>query len=225
MSDLQRMKEHYIKRDAEAWSSFNCYPFFLDCTQSYYLTQILAPIDLSVTNYLDIGAGEGNFILKLMALGVLPQNITAVEYLETRFVKLQEKLPYINAIHQDFMTTELPHQYTLITLMAVLTSITDNTLRYALLEKAIDALEEEGSLILYDYFDDKEPMLNKDYRALSLSKVQKIAEHHKVSIHKNVYLKGRYAKGLCKVGLRTFIPLVQSLKIFNDSYHFVVITK
>lgn len=44
-------------------------------------------------------------------------------------------------------------------------------------------------------------------------------------MYTNVYLKSKYAKGLCKIGLQNFIPIVESLKIFNDSYCFVVAKK
>ena len=225
MNDLTRMKKHYIKRTTDQWSLFHCYPQHMNCSQTVLLTKILADTPLEKIDLLDIGAGEGNFILKLIILGLIPQNITAVEYLKPRFKKLQKKLPHIHSINQDFMCVELSKKYTLITLMAVLTSITDNTLRYNILEKALKSLDSGGTLILYDYFDEKEPFLTKDYRALSLSQVKIITQDYALEVHQNVYLKGRYAKGLCKIGLRNLIPFIQSLKIFNDSYHFVVIKK
>ena len=79
-------------------------------------------------------------------------------------------------------------------------------------------------LVLYDYFDDSEKFLSENYRALSLSKVEELAKYYHVQVHRNVYIKSKYAKALCKVGLQSLIPLLESIRIFNDTYHFVVIT-
>jgi len=41
MNDLERMKTFYSNRKSDAWSVFNCYPFFLDCKQTWMMTKIL----------------------------------------------------------------------------------------------------------------------------------------------------------------------------------------
>ena len=224
MNDLKRMKEFYSNRDQDAWSVFNCYPFILDSKQTFMLTKILNNVNLTKIKLLDIGAGEGNFILKMISLGIKPKNIVAVEYLENRYEKLVEKLSHIRSLNADFLDVNLNEKYELITLMAVLTSITDNNLRYTILNKAVDSLEEGGMLIIYDYFDDNERFLTENYRALSLKKVKKLPKRYSVVVHKNVYIKSLYAKILCKLRLQSLVSFVESLKIFNDSYHFVVIT-
>lgn len=223
MDDLERMEAFYSNKNKNEWSVFNCYPFFLDCKQTYILTKILSNINLKESTFLDIGAGEGNFILKMISLGLNPNNIVAVEYLKDRYNLFHEKLSNIKAINDDFLNIELENKYDIITLMAVLTSVTDNEIRYKILEKALSSLSLNGVLVLYDYFDDKEIFLNENYRALSLQKVKKISKNYKIDIHKNVYIKSKYAKGLCLLGLQSLIPMVESLKIFNDSYHFLVI--
>ncbi len=223
MDDLKRMKEFYSNRKSNEWSAFNCYPFFLDCKQTFMMTKILNKVNLKMSKFLDIGAGEGNFILKMISFGMKHQNIMAIEYLEDRYNKLIEKLPNIESVNDDFLNMKLENKYDIITLMAVLTSITDNNIRYSILEKSLNYISEDGMIILYDYFDDDEKFLNENYRALSLSKVKQAAQNYKVKVYTNVYLKSKYTKGLCKIGLQSFIPLVESLKIFNDSYHFVVI--
>jgi len=187
------------------------------------MSKILNTVNLANSRYLDIGAGEGNFILKMISFGIQNKNITAIEYLEKRYEKLIEKLPHIKSMNDDFLNVRLEHKYDIITLMAVLTSITDNDLRYSILGKALDGLEKDGMLIIYDYFNEKEKFLNENYRALSLKKVQKLAEAYSITVYRNVYIKSKYAKGLCKLRMQAFIPIIESLKIFNDSYHFVVI--
>ena len=223
MNDLKRMEKFYNDRVKDGWSVFNCYPFFLDCKQTYLLTKILNDRNLKESSFLDIGAGEGNFILKMISLGINPKNITAVEYLKERYELLHEKLPHIEALNDDFLNVESEQQYDIVTLMAVLTSITDNEIRYNILEKALATVSEGGMLILYDYFDEKEHFLNDNYRCLSLSKVKELSKKYEVEVYSNVYMKSKYIKGLCKLGLKALIPLVESLKIFNDSYYFVVI--
>ncbi|MBA1420213.1 MAG: hypothetical protein FAF03_04950 [Epsilonproteobacteria bacterium] len=223
MNDLKRMEKFYNNRVKDEWSVFNCYPFFIDCKQTYVLTKILNNIDLKESTFLDIGAGEGNFILKMISLGISPNNIVAIEYLKNRYDLLHKKLPNIKAINDDFLNIDDEKKYDIITLMAVLTSIIDNEIRYAILEKALSRISENGMLILYDYFDDEEPLLNENYRALSLKKVEAISKKYKLIRYKDVYLRSKYVKGLCKLGLQSLIPFIEFLKIFNDSYHFVVI--
>ena len=223
MNDLKRMKEFYRNRDNNEWSIFNCYPFFLDCKQTFLITKILKNVNLETSKFLDIGAGEGNFIFKMMSLGTKYYNVTAIEYLEARYENLIDKLPNIESINDDFLNVNIEKKYDIITLMAVLTSITDNNIRYSILEKALNSMSEGGILILYDYFNENEVFLNENYRALSLDKVKKISENNQFVVYKNVYLRSKYAKGLCRLGLQVFIPLAEALKIFNDSYHFVVI--
>ena len=189
------------------------------------LLKILKHLDLSKINLLDIGAGEGNFLLTMLGLGINPKNITAIEYLEHRIVKLQEKLPHIQSHQMDYLEYSNPLEPDLITIMAVLTSITDNELRYTLITKAFSELKKGGYLIIYDFFEDSELFLHKNYRAISLPKVQNILKNGVVTLHKKVYLKSKYAKGLCKIGFSSLIPVVESLKIFNDNYHFVVVQK
>lgn len=223
MDDLARMKVFYDTKVKDEWSVFNCYPFFLNCKQTYLMTKILRMFNLQESSFLDIGAGEGNFILKMISLGVKPQNIAAIEYLKDRYDLLSEKLPNIEAFNDDFLNVRLAKKYDIITLMAVLTSITDNKIRYNILEKSLNYMSEGGMLILYDYFDEDEIFLHENYRTLSLNKIKQIANKHQVKVYTNVYIKSKYAKGLCKLGLQSFIPLIESLKILNDSYHFVVI--
>ncbi len=223
MDDLERMKVFYGNKLKDEWSVFNCYPFFLDYKQTFMMTRILDKVNLKRSKFLDIGAREGNFILKMISFGIKHQNIMAIEYLEDRYNKLIEKLPNIESVNDDFLNMKLENKYDIITLMAVLTSITDNNIRYSILEKSLNYISEDGMIILYDYFDDDEKFLNENYRALSLNKVKQAAQNYKVKVYTNVYLNSKYIKGLCKIGLQSFIPLVESLKIFNDSYHFVVI--
>ena len=158
-----------------------------------------------------------------MGPGMKHQNIMAIEYLEGRYDELIEKLPNIESVNDDFLNVKLENKYDIITLMAVLTSITDNNIRYSILEKSLNYISEDGMVILYDYFDDDEKFLNENYRGLSLNKIKQLAKNYQIKVYSNVYIKSKYAKGLCKLGLQSFIPLVESLKIFNDSYHFVVI--
>jgi len=223
MSDLKRMEDFYARRDKRAWSIFGCYPFFLDCKQTYIMRKILENKTIDNSRLLDIGAGEGNFILKMISFGFFPENITAIEYLKDRVDVLRKKLLNIRVIHDDFLNVELDSSYDVITIMAVLTSIIDNEMRYKLFEKSLTYLSKGGVLVLYDYFDDNEIFLTQNYRAVSLQKIELIAKDYKIETHKRVYIKSKYAKGLCKLGLQSFIPLLESLKIFNDKYYFVVI--
>jgi len=223
MHDLERMKIFYESRKKDTWSIFNCYPYWLDCKQTRMLTKILNFSNLEKNTLLDIGAGEGNFLFKMLSLGIEYKNITAIEYLENRYKKLVKKLPHIKSINDNFLRVELEEKYDIVTLMAVLTSITDNEIRYAILDKGLKSMSSNGMLILYDYFDNNEKFLNDDYRALSLSKVEELAKEYHIQVYKNVYIKSKYAKGLCKLRLQSLIPFIESLKIFNDAYHFVVI--
>lgn len=225
MNDLERMEQFYASRNENAWSPFACYPFFLACKQKWILTKLLKPIDLTRASLLDIGSGEGNFLLTMMELGTDPAKITAIEYLEHRMLKLRQKLPHIKSHAMDYLQYETESEFDIITIMAVLSSVVDNQRRYGIVRKALSELGEKGCLIIYDFFDDKERFLNDHYRAVSYQKICDIASDCKIRMYKKVYLKSKFAKGLCKIGLPGLIPVVESLKIFNDNYHFMMIQK
>ncbi len=225
MNDLDRMEKHYKQRKKDLWSPFNCYPFLLSCKQTYMMTKILQNIDLEKKKILDIGAGEGNFILKLLFLGAKPNNVTAIEFLKERYLSLMQKLPQIKSINDDYLNVVNTEKYDIITLMAVLTSITDNNIRYTIFEKALAELNKGGMLILYDYFREDEKFLSEDYRALSESKIRNLSVGCKVKMYKKVYIKSKYAYVLCKLKIPLLIPFLELFKIFNDDYHFVVIKK
>lgn len=219
------MQKFYATRNKNVWSPFECYPFFLACKQKWIITKLLKQIDLANSSLLDIGSGEGDFLLTMIGIGADPTKITAIEYLENRIVRLRKRLPHIQSHHMDYLHYEAEVKFDLITIMAVLTSIVDNTIRYDIVKKALSQLKENGHLIIYDFFDDQEPFLNENYRAVSLQTIQTIAADCQITLHKKVYLKSNYAKGLCKIGLHPLIPLIESLKLFNDSYHFIMIRK
>ncbi|MDD3596691.1 class I SAM-dependent methyltransferase [Sulfuricurvum sp.] len=225
MNDLERMKTFYETRSRQGWSVYECYPFFLACKQKWILTKILKHIETPAKKLLDIGAGEGDFLLTMIRLGFSPSNITAVEYLSDRIERLHVKLPQVESHCNDYLKLTFPSEFDIITLMAVLTSIVDNDVRYSIVSKALEELKEGGILIIYDFFNDKEPFLHPDYRAASLKKIKEIAISCSMTVHKKVYLKSKYAKGLCKIGLPALIPLFEALKLFNDNYHFIVIRK
>lgn len=145
MGDLKRMEDFYAQRDKKAWSIFSCYPFSLDCKQTYIMRKILENKTIDNSRLLDIGAGEGNFILKMISFGFSPENITAIEYLRDRVDVLRKKLLNIKVIHDDFLNVELKDSYEVITIMAVLTSITDNEMRYKLFEKSLTYLSRGGA--------------------------------------------------------------------------------
>jgi len=224
-NDLKRMEQFYSSRENNAWSLFKCYPFFLASKQLYVLTKILDEKKLHRQKILDIGAGSGSFILNLILLGASAENISAVEYLEDRFIQLKTRLPNIHALNQNYLDVNFQFKFDLITIMAVLTSITDNTSRYQIVSKALEELEENGMLIIYDFFDEKETFLSKNYRAISMKKIKELANNYKIVEYKKVYLHSKIAKGLCKLNLQEFIPILEKLKLFNANYHFVIISK
>lgn len=226
MDDLTRMEKYYKSRKKNLWSIFDFYNFYLSCKQTYILTKILQKKKLNECKILDIGAGEGNFLLKLIIMGAVPQNITAIEFLKDRFDELKNKIPNAANLCGNYLNFELENNhYDIITVMAVLSSLTDNKLRYRIVEKALKELSEGGLLVIYDYFKDDERFLNENYRAVSLEKIRKIAYNLNVTIWEKVYLKSRYGSVLKKLKLQLLIPIIEYFKIFNDSYHFVVIEK
>jgi phospholipid N-methyltransferase len=223
MNDLERMEKFYKDKDKDEWSLFNCYPLFVSFKQKYILSKIFKDVDMYESTFLDIGAGEGNFILTLMQFGLKLNNITAVEYLKNRFDVLQEKLPNIKSINDDFLNIELEKTFDIISLMAVLTSIVDNEIRYKIVKKSLKSVSRGGMLVIYDCFDENESYLSNNYRKISLTKIKDLAKGYNIEVFDKVYLKSKYSKGLCKIKLSFLIPFFESLKIFNDNCSFVVI--
>jgi len=226
---LKDLEEYYTYRELKGtnWSLFNCCSLYISWKQLRTFIEILKDnhINPASKRVLDIGSGNGDFILNLLKIGFRPANITAVEYLGFRYEKLRERLPHIRSVNGDFLQINLPDRYDLITLLAVLTSITDNTVRYKILEKALKLLKKEGILVLYDFFDDREVCINRYYRPLSLRKVREVCKGYEINVYDKVYLNMKIIKILCKFHLEELIPILEKLKFLNSNYHFVVIRK
>jgi len=228
---LKNLEEFYTLRNKKGnyWSLNNCHSFYFYCKQQKWFLKIIEQyrIKKETSKVLDIGAGKGDFLLFLIKLGFKPQNITAVEYLPQRFDELQQKLPHIKSINADFLEIDFEDRYDLITMLAVLTSLTDNTIRYKMFEKALHLLTNNGFLILFDYFNDKEILINKYYRTLSLKKLISIIkkEGFHYYIYNKVFLNMKLLRILCKIRLEEIIPLLEKLSFLRANYHFLIVKK
>lgn len=235
MDDLKRLKNYYNNRSLEEnyWQDFNCLPFYLSCTQYKMIINILKKNGIDSASKLfgkfimDIGAGEGNFLLSFLRLGANVRNLTAVELLEQRFNMLQEKVPNANLYNKNYLDLDLNHSFDIITIMAVLTSILDDSIRNRLVEKAYKELARDGILIIYDYDRLNPVQMSPNYKAISFRRIIRDLglKRNEYKIYKNCYINLRIGKILCVLGLGFIIPFLQSFKIFNDSYSFLVIRK
>jgi hypothetical protein len=111
--------------------------------------------------------------------------------------------------------------------MAVLTSIIDDNINTRIIKKAYSELAKGGALIIYDY-DKLNPVQTvPDYKPVSFQKIIRDLGLSKgeYRIYAKVYINAKIGKGLCRLGCGFLIPFLQTLKIFNDDYSFLVIRK
>lgn len=235
MNEYDRIKKHYSENFASEnyWNDFNEYPFYLSQTAYAYLVRILKDHEIASTHelfqkkILDIGAGEGNFILSLLRLGADVRKVTAVELTEERFFKLKEKIPYANLENKNYLDSEKKDKYDIITILAVLSSILDVNIENQVIIKAYSELQKNGILIIYDYEEDISKNKSAYYRSISFKKIieQLALKEEDYSIYSRVYINAKVAKALCKIGLGVLIPFLQLIKVFNDRYSFLIIKK
>lgn len=235
MNDLNRLERYYKEKFLidNYWQDFNCYPFYLSQTQYAVIIKILkdfginSNIKLFNRNVLDIGAGEGNFLLSLIKLGANIRNITAVELIDTRYEKLKEKLANANVINQDYLEFKPDRKFDIITIMAVLSSVLDKEIESKIIHKAYSELNVGGIIIIYDYNKPTSKVKLDNYRPISFESIlsELCIEKDKYRIYSNIYINARIGKALCRIGFGYLIPFIQTFKLLNDNYSFLVIKK
>lgn len=233
--DLKRLEQFYNDQFLQEnyWQDFNLYPYYLGQTQYKMLIRILKDLGIrsNTTLYqktiLDIGAGEGNLILSLLRLGADIKKISAVELLTARFAKLQERFCNAQLYCGNYLDYKPATTFDIITIMAVLSSIIDEDIRTAMVNKAYRELANEGLLIIYDYDKPGPVQLTPNYKSVSFQKIieQLGLNKHEYRVYSKVYINAKIGKGLCLIGGGFLIPFFQSFKIFNDEYAFLVIRR
>ena len=215
------------------WNDFNKYPFYLSQTAYKYLVEILKDHKINTTEklaskkILDVGAGEGNFILSLLRLGADMEKITAVEMIKERFDRLKRKIPEATLQNKNYLDLKMDMKFDIITILAVFSSILDENIQKNILKKAYNELDENGILIIYDYNENISKIKSSYYRSVSFKDLIEELKINKTCYRKysRVYINAKVAKLLCKLNCSALIPFLQGLKIFNDRYSFIVIRK
>lgn len=233
--DLERLKKHYKEYFLKEnyWNDFNPYPFILGQTQYSTLIKIFkeaginSPKILFNKKILDIGSGEGILLSSFLKLGANIRNITAVELIEERFIKLKENFPNASLMNSNYLEFQTKEKYNIITLFAVLSSILDDEIRRNLIYKAYNELAYSGILIIYDYNKSNSKIISDYYKSVSFQQItrQLSLKNGQYKNYSKIYINARLGKGLCKINCEFLVPFLQYFKIFNDDYSFLVIRK
>ncbi|HEX2088121.1 MAG TPA: glycosyltransferase [Solirubrobacteraceae bacterium] len=100
---------------------------------------------------LDVGCGSGWLLRELIDRGVAGTRLTGVEVLAERVAAARERVPEARIVRADAAALPFPAgSFSLVVLVAVLSSIPDRARRAAVLGEAARVLRDDGVAIVYD---------------------------------------------------------------------------
>jgi len=101
---------------------------------------------------LDVGCGNGNLLLTLVALGFRPSQLTGIDVIPARIETARERLPGARMILGDASEMEFDSgSFDLVLESTIFLQMTDDRLAHAIAAEMIRVLAPGGSLIIRDW--------------------------------------------------------------------------
>lgn len=159
-SELDRIRIEYTRRSkdtnlAKLYTPFHPGHLFTIQNRERTLLKILKYngfYDLSRLKIVDIGSGQGHFLLSLLQYGAMPNNLVGIDLMSDWLLQSQEIIP--NSLHVQANAGELPfpdQAFNLVFMFTVLTSILDPHLKQAIAAQARRIVASGGLIIIYDF--------------------------------------------------------------------------
>ncbi len=158
ISESDLVKARYKRRskdDVVALYSLRYWPFihWSRAEREYFLGAFLQSKfeDLREIRVLEVGAGTGDNLIFFKRLGVLEENITAIELLPDRASVLRSRMPRARVIEGDALSVELNEQFDFVYQSTVFTSILDQKIHDQLARKMVGWARRGGIIGWYDF--------------------------------------------------------------------------
>lgn len=142
--------------------------------------------DISLIDFLEIGAGGGVNVQHFKNMGVKPEHITANELLDDRVEALQKNHADIKVVAGNALEMDENKKFDLIFQSTVFTSILDDKVKRDLAQKMIRLLKPGGYILWYDFVYNNPN--NKDVKGIPVAEIRKLFPGHKIMEKRKVTL-------------------------------------
>ncbi len=163
---------------------------------------------------LDIGCGDGHFLLELLQWGAEPERLSGIDLRADSLAQARHHLPAIDL--RRGCASELPWPdgcFDLVCLQTVFSSILDHNLRRRVAEEAVRVLAPGGAVLIYDSRRDNPH--NPDVRALSESQLRNLFPRLTGPVRSLTFLP-HVARRLPPILLNTLYPLLAAVPLWRS---------
>jgi 2-polyprenyl-3-methyl-5-hydroxy-6-metoxy-1,4-benzoquinol methylase len=222
--DLETIKRHYVERflPTSPWASLiNTHPYLCQRQRHRRLREALVACGygsqerLRGMSALDVGCGAGSNLAWLVELGADPARLTGVDLVEQRIEAARARFAGIRFLAGDFLQTDVGGPFDLVTMLAVLTSVTNPELKRRLMEKALGLVKPGGMFFFYDIVTRRPVRGTADYQCLTFDELDAYVAPRRLHYFRRDLLRGNVAERLVpRLGV-TVAELVQAAGFWN----------
>ncbi len=155
--ERQRIREAYEKRDEDeaSWFGHEDEAHAHRLAERYRLSRRLLAsrgcTSLAGRRVLDIGCGDGHFLLELMQWGARPELLAGVDLRAKPLVSAHRRLPRTALSLSCASALPWPDEkFDLVSLLTVFSSILDPAMRRRVATEAMRVLAPDGAVLIYD---------------------------------------------------------------------------
>ena len=176
MSETDRVRERYARREAKAWSKPANFMFahHAKCERELMYFTILRKTfgDFHGKRLLEIGAGSGDNLLGFARMGFPWSNLAANELLEDRGIVLRANAPAARVHIGDAMELPDDEKFDIIFQSTVFTSLLDQAFKKNLAAKLWSLLQPGGLVLWYDFVYDNPK--NPDVKGIGRREIREL---------------------------------------------------
>jgi SAM-dependent methyltransferase len=221
--ELERLSRHYTETylPRNDWATLKGYPYLCHRQKLRRIREALiecgldSPERMRGVDVLDVGSGDGGTLAWLVELGASPKRLVGVDLVGERVERARSKFANVRFMAGDFVALDVGGPFDVVLLIAVLSSVLDDGLRRAIVDKCLGALRPGGALIFYDVIADEQLGATDAWRPLTFAEMGGYLGRLRPRYWRRDYLSKRAAERLLpKVGLAG-AELVQAVGLFN----------
>lgn len=226
MSDLDRLRNEYARRDKEfagddRYSLSNPAHRFMKSQLQKNVAALLSHIgcsDLSAARLLEAGCGNGNVLADFQSLGTQPHHLFGIDLLPARLNQAHASYPFFPLVNADGQSMPFPaRSFDLIIQFTAFSSILDDGVKQNVACDMLRVLRPSGLILWYDFFFNP---VNPQTRGISSKEIRRLFPDCQFTFQR-VTLAPPLTRTLASLSWKLCLFL-ESLKIFN-THHLVAI--
>lgn len=183
------------------------------------------PAKIGEIDVLDVGCGPGGNLAWVAELGADPKRCVGIDLVPSRIEGARSRNSNMRWIAGDLLTADIGGEFDYIMLLAVLTSITDDGLKKALIARCFELLKPGGGLLFYDLMCRRPHPGNDHYKMLTYEEAEGYFGGRETRWWRRDYLRADRAKRwVPKYGLPV-AELAQAIGWWNIEASFALVRK